>query len=251
MATYTDRMKGVKEVTYEEAFQNVKDDLRYQLIWVYFKDEPEFVKIIEDDDAYEKIFAEVLDSEGFRESYAVHCRRRYVVRFVGVLYEFGETFPPRIGNRVALELGVKYIAYHLKRSPEYELTNLQRLKFYNKALKMEMIMLREDLEWNDDLNDDMFNEIQRFERNVEREREENERLLLKGKARKAEIELLNYRLLKEFGIEQQREARQKKAKKPLPKPKQKLASKDDEEYYEKINSVKTSHQRGFTSIVKE
>ena len=56
MATYTDRMKGIKEVTYEEAFQNVKDDLRYQLIWVYFKDEPEFVKIIEDDDAYERIF---------------------------------------------------------------------------------------------------------------------------------------------------------------------------------------------------
>ena len=40
-----------------------------------------------------------------------------------------------------------------------------------------MIMLKEDLEWNDDLNDDMFNEIQRFERNVEREREENERFV--------------------------------------------------------------------------
>ena len=124
--------------------------------------------------------AEILDSEGFEESYAVHCRRRCVVRFVGVLYEFSEKFPPRVGNRVALELGVKNIAYHLKRSQEFELTNLQRLKFYNKALKMEMIMLREDLDWNDDLNDDMFNEIQRFERNVEREREENERLVILG-----------------------------------------------------------------------
>ena len=56
MATYTDRIKGIKEVTYEEAFQNVKGDLRYQLIWVYFKDEPDFVKIIEDDDEYEKIY---------------------------------------------------------------------------------------------------------------------------------------------------------------------------------------------------
>ena len=127
--------------------------------------------------------AETLDSEGFRDSYAVHCRRRYVVRFVGVLYEYGEKFPPRIGNRVALELGVKYISYHLKRSTEYELTNLQRLKFYNKALKMEMIMLQEDLEWNDDLNDDMFNEIQRFERNVEREREENERSVMNSQLR--------------------------------------------------------------------
>ena len=42
---------------------------------------------------------------------------------------------------------------------------------------MEMLMLKEDLEWNDDLNDDMFNEIQRFERNVERERDENEKLV--------------------------------------------------------------------------
>ena len=99
------------------------------------------------------------------------------MRFVGVLYEYGEKFPPRIGNRVALELGVKYISYQLKRSPDYELTKLQRLKFYNKALKMEMIMLTEDLEWNDDFNDDMFNEIQRFERNVERERDENEKLV--------------------------------------------------------------------------
>ena len=107
----------------------------------------------------------------------MHCRRRSVVRFVGVLYEYSERFPPRVGNRVALELGVKYIAYNLKRSQEFELTKLQRLKFYNKALKMEMIMLKEDLEWNDDLNDDMFNEIQRFERNVEREREENERFV--------------------------------------------------------------------------
>ena len=78
---------------------------------------------------------------------------------------------------MALELGVKYISYQLKRSPDYELTKLQRLKFYNKALKMEMIMLTEDLEWNDDFNDDMFNEIQRFERNVERERDENEKLV--------------------------------------------------------------------------
>lgn len=122
--------------------------------------------------------AEILDSEGFRESYTVHCRRRCVVRFVGVLYEYSEKFPPRVGNRVAMELGVKYTAYHLKRSEEFELTNLQRLKFYNKALKMEMMMLREDLEWNDDLNDDMFNEIQRCERNAEREREENERLVM-------------------------------------------------------------------------
>lgn len=123
------------------------------------------------------LLAEVLDSEGFREEYALHCRRRYVVRFIGVLYEYGEKFPPRVGNRVAMELGVKNIAYYLKRSPDYDLTNLQRLKFYNKALKMEMMMLQEDLEWNDDLNDDMFNEIQRFERNVEREREENEKLV--------------------------------------------------------------------------
>ena len=56
MATYTDSVKGIKEVTYEEAFRNVKDDLRYQLIWVYFKDEPDFVKIIEDDEAYERIY---------------------------------------------------------------------------------------------------------------------------------------------------------------------------------------------------
>lgn len=56
MTTYTDRVKGIKEVTYEEAFQNVKDDLRYQLIWVYFKDEPDFVKIIEDDEAYDRIY---------------------------------------------------------------------------------------------------------------------------------------------------------------------------------------------------
>jgi hypothetical protein len=58
-ASYSDRMKGIKDVTYEEAFQNVKDDLRYQLIWVYFKDEPDFVKIIEDDDEYEKIYGKL------------------------------------------------------------------------------------------------------------------------------------------------------------------------------------------------
>lgn len=56
MACYTDRIKGIKEVTYEEAFKNVKEDLRCQLVWVYFKDEPDFVKIIADDDAYEKIY---------------------------------------------------------------------------------------------------------------------------------------------------------------------------------------------------
>ncbi len=78
---------------------------------------------------------------------------------------------------------------------------------------------------------------------------------MKGKARKAEIELLNYRLLKEFGIEPHREAKQKKVKKALPKPKQKAASTgededDGENFEEKINSVKTSVKRGFTSIVK-
>ncbi len=59
MACYTDRIKGVKEVTYDEAFKNVKDDLRYQLIWVHFKDEPDFVKIIEDDDAYDRIYGKL------------------------------------------------------------------------------------------------------------------------------------------------------------------------------------------------
>jgi hypothetical protein len=29
------------------------------LIWVYFKDEPDFVKIIEDDDEYEKIYGKL------------------------------------------------------------------------------------------------------------------------------------------------------------------------------------------------
>ena len=157
--------------------------LRYRVEFSILKDLLEFLtylsrkgKIV---NRFNHIFllAEVLDSEGFREEYALHCRRRYVVRFIGVLYEYGEKFPPRVGNRVAMELGVKNIAYYLKRSPDYDLTNLQRLKFYNKALKMEMMMLQEDLEWNDDLNDDMFNEIQRFERNVEREREENEKLV--------------------------------------------------------------------------
>ena len=82
------------------------------------------------------------------------------------------------------------------------------------------------------------------------------RLLLKGKARKAEIELLNYRLLKEFGIEPQREAKEKKLKIPPPRPKQK-ASKyeydedDGERFGEKIGSVKTSVKRGFTSIAKD
>ena len=56
MASYSDRIKGIQDVDYEEAFKNVKDDLRYQLIWVYFKDEPDFVNIIEDDDAYDRIY---------------------------------------------------------------------------------------------------------------------------------------------------------------------------------------------------
>lgn len=80
---------------------------------------------------------------------------------------------------------------------------------------------------------------------------------MKGKARKAEIELLNYRLLKEFGIEPQREAKEKKLKIPPPRPKQKAACKneddddDGERFGEKISSVKTSVKRGFTSIAKD
>lgn len=176
-----------------------------------------------------------------------------MVRFAGVLFEFSESFPPRVANRVAIELGVKHTAYYLKRSEDYNLTSLQRLKFYNRALKMEMMMLREDLEWNDDLNDDMFNEIQRFERNVERERAENEKLLLKGKSRKAEIELLNHRLLHEFGVEPPKKER--KPKKIKEKSKQNKddgdeeKGEDDEDSIQgKLNSAKSSAKRGFTSI---
>ena len=187
-----------------------------------------------------------------------------MVRFSGILFEFSESFPPRVANRVAIELGVKYIAYYLKRSHEYDFTSLQRLKFYNKALKMEMMMLKEDLEWNDDLNDDMFNEIQRFERNVERERLENEKLLLKGKSRKAEIELLRFRLLNEFGIEPPKKAKPKKIKgrKCSPNSKQKddengdeeeeMCEGDEEDYIEeKVYATKSSAKRGFTAIVKD
>lgn len=129
---------------------------------------------------------------------------------------------------------------------------------------MEMMMLKEDLEWNDDLNDDMFNEIQRFERNVERERLENEKLLLKGKSRKAEIELLRFRLLNEFGIEPPKKAKPKKIKgrKCSPNSKQKddengdeeeeMCEGDEEDYIEeKVYATKSSAKRGFTAIVKD
>ena len=180
-----------------------------------------------------------------------------------MLFEFSDSFPPRVANRVAIELGVKHTAYHLKRSEEFNLTSLQRLKFYNRALKMEMMMLKEDLEWNDDLNDDMFNEIQRFERNVERERAENEKLLLKGKSRKAEIELLNYKLVHEFGVEPPRKDKPRKIRKKKPtvaKPKHKCIcdsdgegkGEDEDSIQGKVqSSVKSSVKRGFTSVVKD
>ena len=128
---------------------------------------------------------------------------------------------------------------------------------------MEMMMLKEDLEWNDDLNDDMFNEIQRFERNVERERAENEKLLLKGKSRKAEIELLNYKLVYEFGVEPPKKDKPRKIKKKKPagaKSKQKCIcdsdgdgkGEDEDSIQGKVqSSVKSSVKRGFTSIVKD
>lgn len=253
MAKFDDRIRGIKDVSFDEAVESVKKDLRNQLLKIYFKDEPDFVKIFEDDEAYGRIFGYLLDNDDCRKSFAVHCRRRCVVRFAGVLFEFSESFPPRVANRVAIELGVKHTAYHLKRSEDYDLTSLQRLKFYNRALKIEMMMLKEDLEWNDDLNDDMFNEIQRFERNVERERAENEKLLLKGKSRKAEIELLNHRLLHEFGVEPPKKDR--KPKKIKEKSKQNKDDGDEEKGEEdedsiqgKLNSAKSSAKRGFTAI---
>ena len=60
MATYTDRMNNVEDVSFEEASAAVKNDVRRQLIKVYFKDEPEFVNIMQDDEAYDKIYGEVL-----------------------------------------------------------------------------------------------------------------------------------------------------------------------------------------------
>lgn len=212
--------------------------------------------------------AHLLDSDEFRDGYAAHCRRRCVVRFVGTLFEFSDCFPPRVANRVAIELGVKHTAYYLKRSEEFNLTNLQRLKFYNRALKMEMMMLKEDLEWNDDLNDDMFNEIQRFERNVERERAENEKLLLKGKSRRAEIELLNYKLVHEFGMELPKKEKAKQKQRKMKAKKSKGAKErkkccecnlgseekgeDEDSFQERVqNSVKSPAKRGFTSVVKD
>lgn len=59
MAKYDDRIKGIKNVSFDEAIGNVKRDLRNQLIKIYFKDEPEFLKIFEDDEAFEKILGEV------------------------------------------------------------------------------------------------------------------------------------------------------------------------------------------------
>ena len=59
MAHYDDRLKGIKNVTFEEVVANVKNDLRKQLVKIYFKDEPEFVKIIEDDDAYDNMHGEL------------------------------------------------------------------------------------------------------------------------------------------------------------------------------------------------
>ena len=74
------------------------------------------------------------------------------------------------------------------------------------------------------------------------------RLLLKGKARKAEIELLEFRLLKEFGVEPQKEARGKKVKKVPPKRKgaKKCNEDEDEDFGKKFGAGKSGATRGFT-----
>uniref|UniRef100_UPI00397F114B hypothetical protein n=1 Tax=Salmonella sp. s54925 TaxID=3159674 RepID=UPI00397F114B len=94
-------------------------------------------------------------------------------------------------------------------------------------------------------------EIQRFERIVERERQENESLLMKGKSRKAEIELLQYRLLNEFGVEPLKKDKPGKIKDKKKKEiKRKVYKEDGQEIDEKLSALKSGEKRGFTSIVK-